>query len=125
MTEEQTNVREDFEGWAIIELMGHVRMTGRLTEVERFGSKIGKLDVINKDGEFVATQFFGGASVYRITMCDEDTAREMARSASNIGPDTAWSLRESIRKEYDARYEDRLKQIEARPDDELGDEHPF
>lgn len=36
---------ESFESWAIVELLGHVRMAGRLTEEERFGGKMGRLDV--------------------------------------------------------------------------------
>jgi hypothetical protein len=33
------------ESWAIVELMGHVRLAGRLTEEERFGAKMGRLDI--------------------------------------------------------------------------------
>lgn len=33
------------DSWAIVELMGHVRLAGRLTEEERFGSKMGRLDI--------------------------------------------------------------------------------
>lgn len=36
---------EGFDSWAILELMGHVRMAGRVTEEERFGSKVGRIDV--------------------------------------------------------------------------------
>lgn len=31
--------------WAIVELMGHVRLAGRLTEEEKFGTKMGRLDI--------------------------------------------------------------------------------
>ena len=122
MTNEQTNVQPNFDHFAVVELMGHVRMTGRLTEVERFGSKLGKLEVIDRSGEVVATQYFGGASVYRITPCTEETARELARSASNVGPDVPWNVHRAIEKECEAR----MKQIEARPDDdEIGIDHQF
>jgi hypothetical protein len=33
------------ETWAIVELMGHVRLAGRLTEEEKFGAKMGRLDI--------------------------------------------------------------------------------
>lgn len=36
---------ETFDSWAILELMGHVRMAGRVTEEERFGCKMGRIDV--------------------------------------------------------------------------------
>lgn len=115
---EKASVQSDFDHWAIVELMGHVRMTGRLTEVELFGSKLGKLDVVDNDGSTVATQYFGGASVYRITACDEQTARDLARSASNLGPDVGWSLRRAIGEEAIAAHEKQTKQIEAAPGDD-------
>jgi len=36
---------ETFETWAVVELFGHVRMAGRVTEQELFGSKLGRVDV--------------------------------------------------------------------------------
>jgi hypothetical protein len=31
--------------WAIVELMGHVRIAGRVSEEERFGAKLGRIDI--------------------------------------------------------------------------------
>jgi hypothetical protein len=67
---------ENFDSWAIVELMGHVRMAGRLTEEERFGGKMGRLDVPKDDG-FVTTYFTAG-SVYRIVPTTEEIARSVA-----------------------------------------------
>jgi hypothetical protein len=113
MTDQTNGVRPAFDDWVIVELMGHVRMTGWLTEVELFGSKLGKLSVIDKDGATVATQYFGGSSVYRITHCDEQTAKDLARSP-DLDSNVSWSVREQIEREY----KQRMKQIEARPDDD-------
>lgn len=33
------------ESWAILELMGHVRLVGRISEEERFGTKMGRIDI--------------------------------------------------------------------------------
>ena len=66
--------------WACVELMGHVKLAGRLTEEEKFGAKLGRLDIPQEDGSFV-TQFFGGSSVYRITLVTEDVARVIARKS--------------------------------------------
>lgn len=63
--------------WAIVELMGHVRLAGRLSEEEKFGTKLGRLDI--PDGDGFVTQFFGGGSVYRITPCSEAVARDAAK----------------------------------------------
>lgn len=75
--------------WAVVELMGHVRMAGLLTEEERFGAKLGRLDVPKGDG-FVTT-FFGGQSVYRITPCTEEAARAVA-AHNQPSPVHTWEL---------------------------------
>lgn len=66
------------EGWVILELMGHVRLIGIISEVEAFGSKLGRIESLQRDGTFV-TQHFGAASVYRITPTTEETGREMMK----------------------------------------------
>jgi len=81
---------EKAETWAVVELMGHVRLAGRLTEEERFGSKVGRLDIPNTDGGFT-TQFFGGGSVYRITIVSEEAARIVA-GKSTAAPVQPWEL---------------------------------
>ena len=34
-----------FDQWAIVELMGHVRVAGKVTEVELFGAKMGRIEI--------------------------------------------------------------------------------
>jgi len=63
--------------WAVIELMGHVRMAGKVSEIERFGCKVGRIDIPDGDNSF-KTQFFGGGSLYRETPCTEEVARAIA-----------------------------------------------
>ncbi len=64
-------------GWAILELMGHIRLAGYVTEEERFGSKVGRIDIPGPDGASV-TQYFGGGSIYRLTPTTEQVARSVA-----------------------------------------------
>lgn len=78
------------EQWAIVELMGHVRLAGRLTEEERFGSKLGRLDIPTADGGFV-TKLFGGSSVYAVTFVNEGAARAVALR-SQVQPVHSWEL---------------------------------
>lgn len=66
-----------FDQWAILELMGHVRVAGRVTEEEHFGAKLGRIDIPAHDGGFT-TQYFGGSSVYRLTPTTEEIARGVA-----------------------------------------------
>ena len=75
--------------WAIVDLMGHVRIAGRLTEEERFGVKMGRLDMPTAGGGF-ATRYFGGASVYSITIVSEEAARAVA--VRNPEPVSPWEM---------------------------------
>lgn len=79
-----------FEQWAILELMGHVKLAGRVTEEEHFGSKLGRIDIPNADGGFT-TQFFGGGSVYRLTPTTEEIARHIALN-NQPKPVQVWEL---------------------------------
>ena len=81
---------ETFNKWAIVELMGHVKMAGKVTEEELFGSKMGRIDIPNAEG-FV-TQFFSGSSVYRLTPCTEPIARAAAQNMRNHQPVSEWDL---------------------------------
>lgn len=87
--EQETPKAEPFEQWAIVELMGHVRLGGRLTEESHFGVALGRIDIPAADG-FV-TQFFGGSSIYRITPVTEDVARAVS-TANQPQPVHRWEL---------------------------------
>jgi len=86
MTEESA----PFEGWAILELMGHRRMAGRLTEQTIGGGAFIRIDVPG-DGAEVATQFYSPSAVYCITPTTEDVARKIAVRA-RPEPATRWEL---------------------------------
>lgn len=89
MSEEQNG---DFGSWAVVELMGHVKLAGYVTEEERFGVKMGRIDVPGADGQTIVTQYFSGASVYRITPVTEEVARAVA-AGNQPQPVTRWDLR--------------------------------
>lgn len=80
----------EFREWAVIELMGHVRIAGLVTEEERFGAKLGRIDIPQGDG-FV-TQYFNGSSIYRLTPVTEEIARAVA-ACNQPKPVHRWELR--------------------------------
>lgn len=82
---------ERFEIWAIVELMGHVKMAGKVCEEERFGTKMGRIDIPGPGKSFV-TQWFSGSSVYRMTPTTEEVARAVARNNAPA-PVNTWELR--------------------------------
>ncbi len=63
--------------WAIVEIMGHRKHAGLTFEVERFGTKMLRIDV-PKDGDPGAhgweTVFYGGPSIFSFSLCSQETA---------------------------------------------------
>lgn len=79
---------EAFEGWAVLELMGHRRLAGHLSEQQIGGSSFLRIDVPTDPP---ATQFYSPSAVYAITPCTEDTARLVA-TGSRVAPVERWQL---------------------------------
>jgi len=76
--------------WGIVELMGHVRLAGRVTEEIHFGHALGRIDIPQPDGTF-STMFFGGGSIYRLTPTTEEIARAVAATIQPA-PVQRWQL---------------------------------
>jgi hypothetical protein len=70
---------EKLEGWGIVELMGHQRTAGRLSERSIAGSNLLQVDVPVTETEF-RTVFYGGSAIYALHPTDEASARLMGRS---------------------------------------------
>lgn len=68
-----------FEQWAILEILGHQRFAGLVTEQTVGGSSFVRIDVPVSDGRPAFTKLFGAGSIYCITPVAEDIARAMAR----------------------------------------------
>lgn len=77
--------------FAIVELMGHVRLGGRISEAEFGGAKMVRLDIPQPSGTY-STQYIGGAAIYRVTFCDELTAAAAAHGESARPPVREWEL---------------------------------
>jgi len=78
-----------YEGWAVLELMGHRRLVGRVSEATIAGCAMLRFDVLTKDGE--ATQYYSSGAVYAITPTTEEMARRAA-ALSTVAPITRWEL---------------------------------
>lgn len=61
--------------WAVVELMGHLTISGRVTKPGEYGG-LWQIDV--PEGDSFRTEFFGSQSVYRIRMVSEEIARAYA-----------------------------------------------
>ena len=59
--------------YAIVELFGHTTLVGRITEIERFGTKMLAIETLF-NGKLLAPIYHGGAAVYRLVPCARETA---------------------------------------------------
>lgn len=80
--------------WAILELMGHRRLGGKVTEEEHFGAKMCRIDIPQElvaDDAPMVTQYYGGGAIYCMTPCSEAAAR-IAAKMSRPEPVHSWEL---------------------------------
>lgn len=82
---------DTFEGWAIVELMGHRRLAGLVREVEIAGAAMLRLDVPEHGDEPAATQFYSAAALYCLTPTTEAMARQVA-AGTRVAPVQRWEL---------------------------------
>jgi hypothetical protein len=97
-----------FEGWAIVEIMGHRRLAGFVTEQQLAGAGFLRLDIVGRDtvideddGPEVAlkggfeggvTQFYSPSAVYCVTPTTQDIAdwrRELELSSGPLAASPA------------------------------------
>jgi len=95
---------EELKAWALVEIFGHQRIVGYLTQ-QAFGSAVMfRVDVpdLTKDGKVVRpgfTRYLGVSSIYSITPVDEQTVRDLLPSISGA-PARPYSISASSRR-YD------------------------
>lgn len=77
--------------YAIVELMGHTTLVGRVTEIERFGTKMLGIEPLF-GGQLLPVVLQGGAAIYRLTMCSPETAWKRQHK-----PEQVWALPDPIR----------------------------
>lgn len=98
--------------WAIVEIFGHRRHVGVVSEAEQFGSKMLRIDVPGTEpGSIEATFFYGGASIFGLTPITE--ARGQAELARIRG--TAAPARLGLRPDFDDPDLDALDDPESYP----------
>lgn len=71
--------KRPFECFAVVELMGHHQIAGRVTEESIAGVNMLRVDVPELSPERPGhTKYFGGGSIYAIHPCSEELARQVA-----------------------------------------------
>jgi hypothetical protein len=81
---------ESFEGWAIIEFMGHVRIAGYVKPEEHYGAPMIRVDTPG-EGDKTSTQLYAPGALYCITPVSEEVARHASQSMRRA-PLNQWDL---------------------------------
>lgn len=69
-----------FEGWCILELMGHRQRGGYVKDVEMFGGKLLRIDIPVAD-DVTVTEFYGCSPIYSLRPCTEQVAKDFVKTA--------------------------------------------
>jgi len=69
-----------FDEWAIVELLGHRRVAGRVSEVQIAGAGFLRIDIPAAASHPARTQFIAPGAIYALHPVDEATATAAARS---------------------------------------------
>ena len=104
-----------YEGWAIVELMGHRRRAGRVSEVEQYGARLLRVDIPIAGEDGGVTEFYGGSAIYGLHPTDEAVARAVAEQIGDPRPVAPKTFRLEAPLDPEPRDDDE-------PEDELGDE---
>lgn len=89
-----TETSVTFEGWAVLELMGHRQRGGYVKDVEMFGGKLLRID-IPVDENTTVTEFYGCSSIYAMRPCTEEIVREHVKRSMDLRPVRPVAYRES------------------------------
>lgn len=76
----QSGAEMSFDGWAVVELLGHRRLVGRVTDVKMFGQPMLRIELLVWDEKASGfgpsrEQYASPASLYALTPCTEEEAR--------------------------------------------------
>ena len=73
-----------FDTWALVELMGHSRIAGRVTDATIGGATFIRVDVPETSGGQPShTRYFSPAAIYGISPVTEEIARGLAEELDN------------------------------------------
>jgi hypothetical protein len=67
-----------FEAWAIVEIMGHVRIAGKVSEQVVAGTTLLRVDVPKTSQHDGYTKFYGASAIYAITPTTEEIVNHVA-----------------------------------------------
>lgn len=102
---DRTPTTDAFEAWGLLELFGHQRLAGRLSEQTIGGVHFIRIDVPESNGQPGYTRFFTQGAIYGMSPMDEATTRKLAASLHAV-PVRAYELPPQDRPQLGAHEDD-------------------
>ena len=84
-------VNEAGAPWALVEIMGHSRVIGRVSESEQYGGRFVRVDIPATETVAAQTRLYGAAAIFSIRFLSEEVALKML-AAIVEPPVTAWEM---------------------------------
>lgn len=76
--------KSTFESWALVELFGHQKIVGKVTEASLAGGAFLRVDVPAFEGDKPFTRFYGPGAIYSINPVTEEIAMQLVRQYRNV-----------------------------------------
>ena len=83
--------------FCIVDLFGHTKIAGMVSEQEIGGSGFVRVDVPETNGQKAFTRFFGPGAIYAIQPVDQETGMAAVK-AFQVKPIDLWTIQDMIRK---------------------------
>ena len=93
---------QKFEGWVILEQLGHKRLGGYVREETVAGQGFLRIEIPDEGEKIQATQYINPSTIYAITPTTEEMARAVALR-NKPQPVQRWELPAPDPTEYEAR----------------------
>lgn len=84
-----------FDQWALIEIMGHRRLAGRVTEDTIAGVALLRVDVPDIEGEPAWTTWIGASAIFSLSPVSEEVCRAHAKSF-RASPVMVWEIKRQL-----------------------------
>lgn len=75
--------KETFSEWCLVELFGHQKIVGKVSEATMAGGAFLRVDVPAFNGSPAFTRFYSPGSIYSISPISEQMARDLMMSYRN------------------------------------------
>lgn len=80
-----------FEEWALLELMGHRKLAGKVSEETIASQTFIRIDIYSSENKIELTQYYNASAVYCMTPTTKEIAINFSKRNITI-PITKWEL---------------------------------